>query len=190
MTNRTMFIAPPSPLVGEGLRVRGRSSRINRFRESIWRETVTPTDVELKLCPHPNPSPRGGGAAGREGWKLEKRQKDFASTNARAKRLRKEMTFAEKQMWKLLKQIPDGHFRKQVPIGAYVFDFADHGAKLIIEVDGGIHRLPDVQIKDAEKEAFAKAQGYRFFRFTNEEVIGGPDCVFSKVEEAVRRPHP
>ena len=120
----------------------------------------------------------------------EKRQKDFASANARAKRLRKEMTFAEKQMWKLLKQIPNGHFRKQVSIGAYVFDFADHGAKLIIEVDGGLHRLSDVQLRDAEKEAFAKAQGYRLFRFKNEDVIGGPDSVFSKVEEAVRRPHP
>ena len=40
------------------------------------------------------------------------------------------------------------------------------------------------------KDAFAKAQGYRFFRFKNEDVIGGPDSVFSKVEEAVRRPHP
>lgn len=120
----------------------------------------------------------------------EKRQKDFASANKRAKRLRLSMTHAEKKMWKLLKQVPDSHFRKQVAIGPYVFDFANHGAKLIIEVDSGIHRLPEVQARDADKEAFAKSQGYRVFRFTNEDVIGGPDSVFAKIVEAVTAPHP
>lgn len=176
-----LFIAPPSPLVGEGPRVRGPvpASPCRTF-------AFNPCGY-----PHPNPSPQGGGAANREGCAVTgKRQKDFTSANARAKRLRRDMTFAEKQMWKLLKQVPDGHFRKQVPIGPYVFDFASHGAKLIIEVDGGVHRLPDVQARDAQKEAFATAQGYRVFRFTNEDVIGGPDSVFSKIVEAVTAPHP
>ena len=48
------------------------------------------------------------------------------------------MTKAEMAMWRLLRMdFPHHHFRKQVPIGRLTADFASHGAKLIIEVDGG-----------------------------------------------------
>lgn len=168
------FNARPSPPVGEGPGVRG--------------DKKVATAIPVEALPLHTPSPQG-----REALKRRVRansQKDFPAANARAKRLRQEPTHAEKLMWKMLHQLPDAHFRRQVPIGAFVFDFASHRCKLVIEVDGGIHRLASVQIRDQQKQVFVEAQGYRVIRFTNEDVIGGPDSVFSKVEEAVTRPHP
>ena len=168
------FIAPPSTLVGEEPGVRG-------FLRNTYASAFA--------YPLPNPSPQVGGAFRADTVAMTS-QKAFPKTNARAKRLRREPTYAEKQMWKLLKQIPDAHFRRQVPVGNFVFDFASHKSKLIIEVDGGVHRLPDVQERDQRKTEFAEQNGYRIMRFTNDEVIGGPDSVFPKITEAVTAPHP
>lgn len=58
----------------------------------------------------------------------------------RARRLRRDMTDAERAMWRLLREnFGDWHFRRQVPIRHFIADFASHPAKLIIEVDGGQH---------------------------------------------------
>ena len=56
-----------------------------------------------------------------------------------ARRLRKTLTEGEKRLWHELKTFRGHygiHFRKQVPIGPYVADFAAHSARLVIEVDG------------------------------------------------------
>jgi len=57
-----------------------------------------------------------------------------------AKKLRKEMTEAEKKIWSLLRahRLTGTHFRRQVPIGAYITDFASHKPRLVIEIDGGV----------------------------------------------------
>ena len=58
-----------------------------------------------------------------------------------AKKLRSDMTDAERRLWYRLRAHRfDGHkFKRQVPIGPYVVDFACLGRKLVIEVDGGQH---------------------------------------------------
>ena len=55
-----------------------------------------------------------------------------------ARRLRKNATFAEIKLWRHLRQVPmlGSHFRRQVPVGPYVADFACMASKLLIEVDG------------------------------------------------------
>jgi very-short-patch-repair endonuclease len=62
-------------------------------------------------------------------------------TVKRAKRLRAEMTEAERKLWYRIRlnQLGGRHFRRQVSIGAYAFDFACLTQKLVIEVDGGQH---------------------------------------------------
>jgi very-short-patch-repair endonuclease len=54
------------------------------------------------------------------------------------------MTVSEKRLWEALRAL-NLHIRRQAPIGRYVADFAHHGAKIIIEVDGGRHDLPEAQ---------------------------------------------
>jgi very-short-patch-repair endonuclease len=56
-----------------------------------------------------------------------------------ARRLRKEPTDAERKLWSALRQrqLTGFKFRRQVPIGDFVADFACLSQRLIIEVDGG-----------------------------------------------------
>jgi very-short-patch-repair endonuclease len=129
----------------------------------------------------------GGGWAPEVG---QTRQKDRTRTKLRAQRQRKEMTPSEKELWKLLRAT-DGHtFRRQPAIGDYVFDFACYGAHLLIEIDGSIHRLPDVQANDKAKTLYAITQGFRLLRFANNDVWDRPAWVVSQVRALLDAPHP
>lgn len=63
----------------------------------------------------------------------------------KATQLRKNMTSAEKMLWERLKnkQVLNYKFRRQHPLANFIADFYCHKAKLIIEVDGGIHETAE-----------------------------------------------
>ena len=105
----------------------------------------------------------------------------------RARRLRRDMTDAERVMWRIVRQgFPDHHFRRQVPIRHFIADFACHAAKLIIEVDGSQH----TEEVDAVRTQVLEAEGYRVIRFWNNEVFGNPDGVWIAIDAALRERHP
>ena len=56
--------------------------------------------------------------------------------NQFARELRRNVTEAEKKLWQQLRLLKDEnrHFRRQVPIGAYIADFACHYCKLVVEL--------------------------------------------------------
>src|SRR5690348_15259997 len=58
-----------------------------------------------------------------------------------ARRLRRDVTDAERKLWHHLRrrQLLGDRFRRQFPIGPYIVDFACLETKLIIEVDGSQH---------------------------------------------------
>ena len=58
-----------------------------------------------------------------------------------AKALRRKMTDAEQRLWYLLRahRFAGHKFKRQVPIGPYIVDFACLNRKVILEVDGGQH---------------------------------------------------
>jgi very-short-patch-repair endonuclease len=91
----------------------------------------------------------------------------------RARELRKQMTEAEMRLWSYLRTLKAQgfHFRKQAPIGQYVVDFCCHTARLVIEVDGGQHGLPDDEAKDAERTKWLEGRGYHIVRYWNNDVI-------------------
>ncbi len=93
--------------------------------------------------------------------------------------MRKDLTYAEAKLWKSLKTLRnDGvHFRRQAPFGNYIVDFVCHPARLIVEVDGGVHALAHVALRDAEREEWLKGRGYSVLRVTNDEVVEDPDAV-------------
>ncbi|MCO6048940.1 DUF559 domain-containing protein [Mesorhizobium sp. RP14(2022)] len=91
------------------------------------------------------------------------------------------MTEGETRLWHELKgfrRLYGIHVRKQVPIGSYVVDFAIHDLKLVIEVDGQHHQLPERQARDAERDGWLNAQGYRVLRFNTGELSASFDgCI-------------
>ena len=60
----------------------------------------------------------------------------------KAKVLRKDMTGAEKVLWERLKnkQVLKLRFRRQHPIDIFIADFYCHTVRLVIELDGKIHK--------------------------------------------------
>jgi len=107
---------------------------------------------------------------------------------ANAKRLRSTATDAERKLWRHLWRIPiDGsHFRRQVPIGPYIADFACHQFGLIIELDGSQHAKDAEVVRDAARTAFLEKQGYKVIRFWNAEVLLELDAVLDTIYAAAR----
>lgn len=99
------------------------------------------------------------------------RGKHHAILQARAKQLRQEMTTAEAILWRYLRgdRLDGLHFRRQQVLDQFIVDFYCHTARLIIEVDGGIHEGQREQ--DAVRDAYLIASGMRVLRFTNERII-------------------
>ncbi|CAN7562070.1 endonuclease domain-containing protein [Bosea sp. LjRoot237] len=112
-------------------------------------------------------------------------RKDPRTANAR--RLRREATPAEKCLWLHLKQmdVSGGHFRRQAPMGPYFADFVHFGAKLVVELDGGQHGLPNAAARDARRTAYLAAQGFRVIRFWNHELTDNLDGVVETIFRAV-----
>lgn len=89
-----------------------------------------------------------------------------------ARKLRNNATLAEVVLWdKVLKrkQLMGYQFLRQRPIKNYIVDFFCKELKLIIEVDGEIHRFQ--KKKDNEREEDLKDSGYNIIRFKNREVL-------------------
>jgi very-short-patch-repair endonuclease len=82
--------------------------------------------------------------------------------------MRRAPTYGERDLWRVLRRT-DLHFRRQAPFGDYIVDFVCHQHRLIVELDGGIHDLPSVAVRDAEREAWLTGRGYRVIRFRNNE---------------------
>ena len=89
-----------------------------------------------------------------------------------ARRLRTNATAAEAKLWRHLRRLETSgtHFRRQVPIGNYVVDFACMAAHLVIELDGSQHGEAPGVARDAVRTRWLEGQGYRVIRFWNNDV--------------------
>ena len=107
-------------------------------------------------------------------------------TRASARRSRREPTMTEAAMWRLLRGrgLEGLKFRRQMPIGAYVADFCCPALKLVFEVDGGVHSLPEVAIRDLQRDEWLAGQGYRVLRFTTKQVEDDIESVLASIRAA------
>ena len=135
-----------------------------------------------RLLPLPPGEGRGDGVLGRR------------TEVIRARNLRRDTTPAERVLWQALRSrtLNGTKFRRQVPCGRYILDYAVLSAKLAIEVDGGSHFVADGPARDAERTAWPAAQGWRVLRFTNPDVLSNVDGVLQTIAStlAERPPHP
>ncbi len=82
------------------------------------------------------------------------------------------MTAHEVKLWNWLREeiAPAGfHFRRQVPIGRFVVDFACLRYKVIVEVDRAQHGMTRAA-GDRKRDAALAKLGYRALRFWNVEI--------------------
>ena len=98
----------------------------------------------------------------------------------------------EAKLWNALRDIrPLGfHFRRQVPLGRYYADFACHGSRLIVEVDGETHASDAAQKYDAVRDAFLRGEGYQVLRVSNFEVMRNIEGVMTLVLDLLQQPPP
>ena len=107
--------------------------------------------------------------------------------HAAARRLRLNQTDAEARLWRHLRHWPmqGTHFRRQVPIGPYVVDFACMAAHLVIELDGSQHSLDENIAHDETRTRWLEAAGYRVIRFWNNDLAKNMDGVLESIYAAI-----
>ena len=102
----------------------------------------------------------------------------------RAKELRREMTPAEKLLWKEVRANKLGvRFRRQQVIQGFIVDFYCHQAGLVVEVDGDVHDLQKEE--DERREKVLSEMGLRIVRFGNDEVVSRLSAVVGKIREVI-----
>ena len=96
----------------------------------------------------------------------------YLMANQTARSLRKRMTPHEIKLWVQLRLLPktEFRFRRQVPLGGYVVDFAEKRLRLVIEVDGSQHAEPEARQRDEARDLFLAKNGYRVLRFWNHDI--------------------
>ncbi|MBV5313360.1 MAG: endonuclease domain-containing protein [Prolixibacteraceae bacterium] len=107
----------------------------------------------------------------------------------RAKAMRENMTQAENAVWEVLKSknMLGLRFKPQHPIDIFIADFYCHPLKLVIEIDGGIHKSKEQKEYDIGREAELEKWGIKVIRFTNEEVEKSIEHVKKEIEQECAR---
>ncbi len=105
----------------------------------------------------------------------------------RARRMRRDMPDCEVRLWGKLRgrQLEGAKFRRQLPIGPFIVDFACVEARLIVEVDGDTHGTEEQEGKDEVRTAWLEHNGWRVIRFWTDEVNGHLDDVVEEIWEAI-----
>ena len=104
---------------------------------------------------------------------------------ARARRLRSTPTWTETKLWDRLRKL-DIRIRRQAPIGPYVVDFACLRARLVIEVDGGVHSRTDVALRDLKRDEWLASEGYHVLRIDSRRIPGDLDAIVAEITQAIR----
>lgn len=101
---------------------------------------------------------------------------------ARARKLRKNSTPGEIELWKLVKnkRVLGYQFRRQRPINNYIVDFYCKELRLAIEIDGSSH---DHKVEyDQKRQSIIEELGISFLRFSEEDTKENADFVVKEIE--------
>jgi very-short-patch-repair endonuclease len=105
-----------------------------------------------------------------------------------ARDLRNAATDAERALWQELRRgkFPGARFRRQVPIGPYIADFACLKNRLVIELDGSQH--VERATYDEARTEFLRSQRFRVLRFWNGQLFSEREAVIETIFWAVAHP--
>ena len=102
-----------------------------------------------------------------------------------ARRLRNAPTDAERHLWYHLRrrELAGHRFRRQMPVGGYIVDFACPAARLVLELDGGQH----LQQRDYDMQRTRRLQalGWHVLRYWNDDVLLRTEAVLEDILRAL-----
>jgi very-short-patch-repair endonuclease len=104
-----------------------------------------------------------------------------------SRQLRGNMTDAEKHLWLKIrmKQVKGYQFYRQKPIGDYIVDFYCPRAKLVVEVDGGLHFSDEATEYDRLRDEHMRSLDLTVLRFTNAEVLENIKGVVKSIADKI-----
>jgi very-short-patch-repair endonuclease len=91
------------------------------------------------------------------------------------------MTPAECVLWEAVRgnRLAGLRFRRQQVIDGFIVDFYCHAARLVIEIDGGIHEAQ--QGHDIARDQILAGRALRVIRFTNDDVLNDLQDVLRQI---------
>jgi very-short-patch-repair endonuclease len=97
-----------------------------------------------------------------------------------ARELRRNSTDAERRLWAALRSrtLTGYKFRRQVPIGPFVADFACTRYLVVVEADGGQHANSK---NDVKRTAWLESRGWRVLRFWNNDILKNTQGVIGAI---------
>ncbi len=142
--------------------------------------------IVAKKVASPNPSEGGASDSERSGGPYDYQTADTVAYGLLKKFVeehRSNPTDAENILWQVVrgKKLDSFKFRRQHIIGTYIADFVCLSQKLIVEVDGLVHEIPENKLSDAERTAELNKYGFEVIRFTNDEVVNNTDFVLNSI---------
>ncbi len=101
--------------------------------------------------------------------------------SVRARRLRREASLPERDAWAVLRKFRQYGIvvRRQHPIDGLIVDFAVVSKRLVIEIDGPLHRRKQNQVSDAERDRRLWGNGWQVIRIPSSEVED-TDALFAR----------
>ena len=95
------------------------------------------------------------------------------------------MSDPERRLWWYLRAQINAKFRRQVPLGPYIVDFANFPSRLIVEVDGIQHG--EQLDYDERRDRYLRRLGFRTIRFSTLEVMNEIEVVLDNIAGHVDR---
>lgn len=156
-----------------------------------WIGKSVGAELEFDLTPNPSPEERGTYSGKGSGDEVHAQDfifttdsKTWQSSKVNARENRKNPTEAEEKFWEAARNNSLGFkFRRQHAINRFIVDFVCIEKKLIVELDGEIHKHQ--QKEDAERTAILNTEGFKVIRFTNDQVINNLSDVLSQVKSTL-----
>ncbi len=103
-----------------------------------------------------------------------------------ARNLRKNMTKEERKLWYLfLKDYPIRIYRQKV-LNRFVADFYCVKAKMVIEIDGSQHYLPQEAARDKERAQILAGFGLKVLRIPNSAVNQSFSSVCAYIDQEIQ----
>ena len=109
----------------------------------------------------------------------------WAKLKPAARRMRRNPTPSEERLWRRLRnhRLLGLKFRRQHAIDRFIVDFYCAEARLVVEVDGSVHK--SLVQEDAVRQDVLERRGLRVLRFTNSEIDDSLESVTKKIKETI-----